>query len=191
MFLNTFSLNLSSRKFVFFLSSCRKTKFRKYVGMWNLYFSFLFFSRNDLKVSILMNPVRMKVVFFCFCSVHNRSCFVFRIVMVVLWITSRFSVSFFFLKNLRGIVRKVKSASGSWVVEFPRCLFRSRKRTVRQRFYAKNSWVVFSFVLWRLTTEAMGIWRFAGAFAVVERQSECGSKTAGMHVSQPMDIGVC
>jgi len=34
----------------------------------------------------------------------------------------------------------------------------------------------------------MGIWRFAGAFAVVERQSECGSKTAGMHVSQPMNI---
>jgi len=32
----------------------------------------------------------------------------------------------------------------------------------------------------------MGIWRFAGAFAVVERQSECGSKTCGMHVSQPM-----
>jgi hypothetical protein len=28
-----------------------------------------------------------------------------------------------------------------------------------------------------VTTEAMGIWRFAGAFAVVERQSECGSKT--------------
>ena len=25
----------------------------------------------------------------------------------------------------------------------------------------------------------MGIWRFAGAFAVVERQGECGSKTAG------------
>ncbi|MBP1618346.1 MAG: hypothetical protein H6Q14_2173 [Bacteroidetes bacterium] len=37
----------------------------------------------------------------------------------------------------------------------------------------------------------MGIWRFAGGFAVVKRQSECGSKTAGMHVSQPMDIGVC
>ena len=31
-----------------------------------------------------------------------------------------------------------------------------------------------------------GHWRFARAFAVVERQSECGSKTAGMHVSQPM-----
>ena len=37
----------------------------------------------------------------------------------------------------------------------------------------------------------MGIWRFAGAFAVAQRQSECGSKTAGMHVSQPMPIGVC
>jgi len=37
----------------------------------------------------------------------------------------------------------------------------------------------------------MGIWRFAGAFAVVERQSECGSKAAGMHVSQTMTIGVC
>jgi hypothetical protein len=36
-----------------------------------------------------------------------------------------------------------------------------------------------------------GHWRFAGAFAVVERQGECGSKTAGMHVSQPMNIGVC
>jgi hypothetical protein len=42
-----------------------------------------------------------------------------------------------------------------------------------------------------ITTEAMGIWRFAGAFAVVKRQSECGSKTAGMHVNQPMNIGVC
>ena len=37
----------------------------------------------------------------------------------------------------------------------------------------------------------MGIWRFAGAFAVVKRQGECGRKTAEMHVSQPMNIGVC
>jgi len=37
----------------------------------------------------------------------------------------------------------------------------------------------------------MGIWRFAGVFAVVERQSECGSKDREMHVSQPMNIGVC
>ncbi|ADQ78473.1 hypothetical protein Palpr_0311 [Paludibacter propionicigenes WB4] len=53
-------------------------------------------------------------------------------------------------------------------------------------------------------TEAMGIWRFAKAFAVVERQSELKiseanaglpvasrSKTAGMHVSQPMNKSVC
>jgi hypothetical protein len=36
-----------------------------------------------------------------------------------------------------------------------------------------------------------GHWRFAGAFAVVKRQSECGRKTAEMHVSQPVTIGVC
>ena len=28
-----------------------------------------------------------------------------------------------------------------------------------------------------MTTEAMGIWRFAGAFTVALRQGECGSKT--------------
>ena len=48
----------------------------------------------------------------------------------------------------------------------------------------------FFFLKCHLTTEAMGIWRFAGAFAVVKRQGECGSKTAGMHVSQPMNIGI-
>jgi len=30
----------------------------------------------------------------------------------------------------------------------------------------------------------MGIWRFVGAFAVVERQSECGSKTC-LNARQP------
>ena len=30
----------------------------------------------------------------------------------------------------------------------------------------------------------MGIWRFAGAFTVAQRQSECGSKTAKMNVSR-------
>ena len=29
----------------------------------------------------------------------------------------------------------------------------------------------------QVTTEAMGIWRFAGAFTVAQRQSECGRKT--------------
>ena len=36
----------------------------------------------------------------------------------------------------------------------------------------------------------MGILLFEGAFAIVERQGECGSKTAGMHVSQPVPKGV-
>ncbi len=39
-----------------------------------------------------------------------------------------------------------------------------------------NSGLFFFFLHLPLTTEAMGIWRFAGAFAVVERQGECGSK---------------
>jgi hypothetical protein len=67
---------------------------------------------------------------------------------------------------------------------------RVKKQTIRQRFFNQQV-CLFSFLLWQLTTEAMGIWRFAGAFAVVKRQSECGSKTAGMHVSQPVTIGVC
>ena len=50
--------------------------------------------------------------------------------------------------------------------------------------------VVFFFRL-AANDRGYGHWRFAGAFAVVKRQSECGSKTAEMHVSQPMDIGVC
>ena len=36
----------------------------------------------------------------------------------------------------------------------------------------------------------MGIWRVAGAFAVAQRQSECGRKTRKMHVSQPVNIGI-
>jgi|GEM_PF-3308498 len=37
----------------------------------------------------------------------------------------------------------------------------------------------------------MGILRFAGVFAVVERQSECGRKASKLHVSQQVNIGVC
>ena len=33
--------------------------------------------------------------------------------------------------------------------------------------------------------------RFAGVFAVAQRQSECGRKTCKVHVSQPVTIGVC
>ena len=42
-----------------------------------------------------------------------------------------------------------------------------------------------------LTTEAMGILRFAGVFTVALRQGECGRKTCEMHVSQQVCIGVC
>jgi len=37
----------------------------------------------------------------------------------------------------------------------------------------------------------MGIWRFAGAFAVVKRQGECGASRNENHVAQPKSIGVC
>jgi hypothetical protein len=48
------------------------------------------------------------------------------------------------------------------------------------------------FVFFNIAANMSRLWafgglRFAGAFAVVERQSECGSKTAGMHVSQPIN----
>lgn len=36
-----------------------------------------------------------------------------------------------------------------------------------------------------------GYWWFAGAFTVALRQGECGCQTAEMHVSHPIDIGVC
>jgi hypothetical protein len=32
--------------------------------------------------------------------------------------------------------------------------------------------------------------RFAGVFAVAQRQSECGRKTRKVHVSQPVNIGI-
>ena len=51
--------------------------------------------------------------------------------------------------------------------------------------------VSFLFSNLLLTTEAMGILRFAGVFTVALRQGECGRKTSEMHVSQPMNIGVC
>ena len=35
-----------------------------------------------------------------------------------------------------------------------------------------------------VTTEAMGIWRFEGAFAVVKRQSECGEQNL-LNARQP------
>ena len=59
----------------------------------------------------------------------------------------------------------------------------SRKRSVRQRFYPKLQKCLF-IPATAPNDRGYGHWRFAGAFAVVKRQSECGSKTAEMH-SQP------
>jgi hypothetical protein len=48
------------------------------------------------------------------------------------------------------------------------------------------------FLLLPLTTEAMGICPPAGGGSIrcpsADGQSECGSKTAGMHISQPMNM---
>ena len=50
-------------------------------------------------------------------------------------------------------------------------------RLLDETFVLEFLFFFFFFLLLPLTTEAMGIWRFAGAFAVVKRQSECGRKT--------------
>ncbi len=57
--------------------------------------------------------------------------------------------------------------------------------------FANLSFILICFFKLTTTTKAKRIWRFAGVFTVALRQRECGSKTAGMHVSQPMNIGVC
>jgi hypothetical protein len=118
----------------------------------------------------------MKVVCFCFFSVDQPKTFQFPRVF------SRYgrnmnlkSIScLFFYKNLRGIVRKskVRESANSVVTESSS---RVTKRTVRQRFYPKLQNCLF---IPAMTPNDLGYghWRFAGAFAVVERQGECGSK---------------
>jgi len=95
----------------------------------------------------------------------------------------------FFHKNLRGIVRQAefRKSANSVVTD---SLSRVTERTVRQRFYPKLQNCLF-IPATAPNDRGYGHWRFAGAFVVVKRQGECGSKTAGMHVSQPMNIGVC
>ena len=102
------------------------------------------------------------------------------LVVIVLKLKSQLS----FFENLRGIVR-AKKLSEVKSLQNPKSLSMSNNGQFVKDFSANKS-LSFSFSLWPLTTEAMGIWRFAGAFTVAQRQGECGSKTAGMHVSQPM-----
>jgi len=55
---------------------------------------------------------------------------------------------------------------------------------------AINSRVFFIFFKIGAIDRGYRHWRFAGVFAVLKRQSECGNKTAGILVSQPMNICV-
>ena len=92
-------------------------------------------------------------------------------------------------ENLRGIVRPLKLSEVESLSK-PKSLFMSKSGQFLKDFSIQIC-LFFPFQLCPLTTEAMGIWRFAGAFTVAQRQGECGSKTCQLHVSQPMDIGVC
>ena len=93
------------------------------------------------------------------------------------------------LENLRGIVRQAKvGKSANSVVTDSSCYV--AKRTVRQRFFNRKV-CLFSFFTMPHNDRGYVHWRFAGAFAVVKRQSECGRKDRKMHVSQPVNIGVC
>jgi len=68
---------------------------------------------------------------------------------------------------------------------------KSEKAVSSSMIFQTNQVAFRLFFALLLTTEAMGIWRFAGAFTVVFRQIESGSKTTGMHFSRQLPIGVC
>ena len=89
--------------------------------------------------------------------------------------TNAKSYSVFLLKSARNCPLS-KSCPKSKSLSNDKSQSMSQKRTVRQRFFNQQSGSFFIFLQLHLTTEAMGIWRFAGAFTVAQRQSECGSK---------------
>ena len=68
--------------------------------------------------------------------------------------------------------------------------FHVEKRTVPQRFFNTNL-SLFSFSTMPANDRGYGHGRFAGEFPVVKRQGKCGRKTRKVHVSQPVNIGVC
>jgi hypothetical protein len=61
------------------------------------------------------------------------------------------------------------------------------------QFLKDFSYKNFVFLFFTLThnDRGYGHGRFAGVFAVAQRQSECERKTRQLHVSQPVNIGVC
>ena len=107
------------------------------------------------------------------------------LVVIVLKLKSQLS-SF---ENLRGIVRP-KKLSEVKSLQNPKSLSMSKKRTVPQRFFNTNL-SLFSFPTMPANDRGYGHPAVCGSFTVALRQSECGRKTCGMHVSQQVNIGVC
>jgi len=64
------------------------------------------------------------------------------------------------------------------------------KRLINQSSFSQHVGLFHFFTL-TANDRGYGHLRFAGVFAVVERQSECGRKTSQLHVSQQVNIGVC
>ncbi len=92
-------------------------------------------------------------------------------------------------ENLRGIVRP-KKLSEVKSLQNPKSLSMSKKRTVPQRFFNANL-SLFPFPTMPANDRGYGRPAVCGSFTVAKRNSECGSKTIGTHVSQQANIGVC
>ena len=104
-------------------------------------------------------------------------------------IVEKLKVKFLPLKSARNCPPCKRPKKSKFAIT--KLVYSCRKSGQFVKDFSVTESVFFLFLLCRITTEAMGIWRFAGAFTVAQRQSECGSKTCRMHVSQPMTIGVC
>ena len=59
------------------------------------------------------------------------------------------------------------------------------------KIFQPTKYLFFHFFAAAPNDRGYGHGRFAGVFAVAQRQSECGRKTRKVHVSQPVNIGVC
>ena len=92
-------------------------------------------------------------------------------------------------ENPRGIVRRANVRKPANSVQ-PISQKVEKKRTVRQGFFMQQI-RLFCFFTMPPNDRGYGHWRFAGEFPVVKRQGKCGRKTCKVHISQPVNIGVC
>jgi len=95
-----------------------------------------------------------------------------------------------FKENLRGIVRRSKVEIGAKSVVTDSSIHFTESGQFIKDFSA-NKLRSFSFFTMAGNDRGYGHGRFAGVFAVAQRQSKCGRKTCKVHVSQPVNIGVC